>query len=391
MKQFTLAVMLMLPITVIAQQKSPAVEENQGNAGGFGLKALTDGLAAQDAPRKPMLFLDARLLLPLLPARPQQTTTPNQAGGQQFQRPRPEGSMVGYIDNAVIQSQLRIRFDYGRHGEFPDRAEFFYAKCGCYQGLRGTGLPAYDPDAPGPQPGVLTDFNFEQLYVNGEYAPSRRVSFFAELPVRWLQPKAFVPGFGSFPNQSGLSDIRAGLKVGLLPSETNNNLTFQFRIDTPSGDESKGLGTGHTSIEPSVLYYQPLGARGAIESEFSFWHPVKSSRGVPTTAGGSAEDFAGNVLFYGVGPSYLLYSGSHVSFGPVVELAGWHVLSGFQTVWISGTHIADEAKGTDIVNLKVGVRTAVGPHNSLYVGYGHALTDAVWYKEIIRAEYRYIF
>jgi hypothetical protein len=43
------------------------------------------------------------------------------------------------------------------------------------------------------------------------------------------------------------------------------------------------------------------------------------------------------------------------------------------------------------VNAKLGARTAVGAHSSFYIGYGHQLTHAVWYKEIVRAEYRYSF
>src|SRR4051812_32979462 len=43
--------------------------------------------------------------------------------------PRRRGSMVGYIDDPVIGSKFRIRFDAGLHDPTPDRAEFFYAKC----------------------------------------------------------------------------------------------------------------------------------------------------------------------------------------------------------------------------------------------------------------------
>ena len=72
------------------------------------------------------------------------------------------------------------------------------------------------------------------------------------------------------------------------------------------------------------------------------------------------------------------------------ELAGWRVLSGSQTVWIAADHIADPAEGTNIVNLKMGGRLGVG-RSSVYVGYGRGLTDAVWYKNLVRAEYRYSF
>ena len=52
---------------------------------------------------------------------------------------------------------------------------------------------------------------------------------------------------------------------------------------------------------------------------------------------------------------------------------------------------AVSADGTNIVNLKVGVRTLIGKHNSFYVGFGQALTHSVWYEHIVRAEYRYSF
>ncbi|MGA7623139.1 MAG: hypothetical protein WCA91_06125, partial [Candidatus Acidiferrales bacterium] len=52
---------------------------------------------------------------------------------------------------------------------------------------------------------------------------------------------------------------------------------------------------------------------------------------------------------------------------------------------------AVSADGTNIVNLKVGARTMIGAHGSFYIGYGHQLTHAWWYQEIVRAEYRYSF
>src|SRR5688500_12922263 len=46
---------------------------------------------------------------------------------------RRRGSMVGYIEDATVRTQVRMRFDAGFGNDVPDRAEFFYAKCGCYQ------------------------------------------------------------------------------------------------------------------------------------------------------------------------------------------------------------------------------------------------------------------
>jgi Putative MetA-pathway of phenol degradation len=305
-------------------------------------------------------------------------------------RPPIEGSMVGYIDNAIIGSQVRIRFDAAFDDNFPDRAEFFYAKCSCYTQLNHTALQsAYDPNASGPGTGIPTTLNFQQLYFNVEYAPNRRFSVFTEVPLRWIQPQGFLPAsslpFGptNFSNQAGISDVQAGFKFAILASYSHY-LTVQFRTYFPSGDSSKGLGTNHYSIEPSILYYQKLADRWTAEAQLGDWHPIGGDAGVPIT---SSEGFAGDVFSYGIGPSYQLYRGESVRVTPVVELFGWRVLSGFQTLKPGFS----DASGTNIVNLKAGVRTSIGNRNSFYLGFGQALTHDLWYKHLVRLEYRYTF
>lgn len=288
--------------------------------------------------------------------------------------------MVGYIGDALLKTQVRVRFDMGVGVDAVDRAEFFYAKCGCYRDLPRD-HPGFDPAAPGPGPGVVTDLDYQQLYVLGEFAVRDRVSFFAELPVRWLRPQLFAPGTGSFGDQTGLSDIRAGVKVGLAGS-ADRAVTLLFQAIAPTGDAGKGLGTDHWSVEPALLYYQRLGDRAGLESQFGVVLPTDGSAGVPTS---TSDKFSGKVLYYGIGPSVDVYSSDRVRFGPVVELVGWRVLDGFQTAAVA------EAKGINVVNLKIGARFVFEERSSFYIGYGHALTDAVWYDAIVRAEYRYSF
>jgi len=298
--------------------------------------------------------------------------------------------MVGYIEDAIVGSRVRFRFDGAFDNPFPDRAEFFYAKCSCYQGLAGIIPAAFDPDASGPGRGVPETVNFQQLYLNAEYAPHSRFSFLVELPIRWLQPQDFkpIPPFPGFANQSGLADVRAGVKAALV-ADDDRDVTFQLQAYLPTGDASSGLGTDHVSVEPALLYHQQLGQRGAIESQIGMWLPIDGNAGVPTSG---SDKFSGNVLFYGIGPSYELYNNGRVRFAPVVELVGWRVLDGFQTE-VGGPLLgaAGDAGGLNIVNLKLGARTSLDMRSSLYVGYGWALTDAWWYKEVIRVEYRYSF
>lgn len=306
--------------------------------------------------------------------------------------PKIPGSMVGYIDNPIPESQVRIRFDAAFNDEFPDRAEFFYGKCGCY---RAVGL---DPHAPGPPPGsnasaIPNNLNFQQLNVNAEYSPLRRFSLFTEVPVRWIQAQGMTTPIngGTFPNQGGLGDVTGGFKLAAVASE-GTYVTFQFTGYFPSGDASKGLGTNHFSVEPAVLLYHRFSSRWTLEGEVGDWHPIGGSVGENPS---SSEGFAGDVFFYGVGPSYRLYSRRRVGIAPVLEVVGWHVISGFETNLGGnlppGKNVASEVGGTNIVNVKIGVRINIGFHNSFYIGYGHAVTNADWYKQIVRVEYRYTF
>lgn len=297
-------------------------------------------------------------------------------------------SMVGYVEDATINTQLRVRFDAARHILEPDKSEFFYAKCGCYWGLP-TNHPFYDPDAPGNKGGILTDANAQQLFILGEYAMMQnRGSVFVELPVRWLKPQAFAAG--SFDDQTGLSDLRFGAKLGLMQTE-NGGATILARVSVPTGDPEKGLGTDHASIEPALLVAGRVGERVGVEAEFGGIFAAGGSAGLPTS---SDDKFAGNILYYGIGPSFDVYTSDRVTFSPVVELVGWRLLSGFQTGNPGGgtgpaLAFSDVTEvSPNIVNIKIGARVVIGDMASIYFGYGKALTDATWYDDIVRFEYR---
>jgi hypothetical protein len=393
MKLVGLVLVILFPIALAAQERDPSQMKNQSaTSAAAQANVSTAGDEADAAPTdwSADLASDTDTNAPQQAnAKPSQTTPPP---GQT--RPKIPGSMVGYIDNAIVASQIRIRFEAAFHDNFPDRAEFFYSQ---YAGLSG----------PGPN-SVVADLNFLQLYLYGEYAPIKRFSFFTQVPVRWIQPQLTVANenqvYPPFPNvnEAGLSDVAAGFKLAAIAS-SNQYLTFQFQAYFPSGNASMGLGTNHYSVEPALLYYRRLSDRAALEAQVGDSHPIGgSSCLLPCKADFNgktlpqSEGFAGDIFFYGVGPSYVLYRGEHVRIAPVIELVGWRVLGGFETnclpsVLSCSNQEAVSADGTNIVNLKVGVRTLIGKHNSFYVGFGQALTHSVWYEHIVRAEYRYSF
>jgi len=304
--------------------------------------------------------------------------TPPQGTAKPPAQQRRRGTMVGYIADGTIEDYVRVRFDAGYDNNVPDRAEFFYAQCGCN-----------GPAAPGPGSlgagDLATSLNFQQLIFDVQYAFHPRVAVFGSVPLRFVQPQSFLgetfnpPLPNTFENGSGFSDIRAGAKAAIVSTDTAT-LSAQVQMYFASGDAKKGLGTDHTSFETAALFHQTLSDRATVEAQFGDWHPIGGS-----TSGG--VDYAGDVLFYGIGPSYELVNTGRLRFAPVVELVGWHVLGGLQQVGASQL----AADGTNIVNLKLGARTLLNDGSSFYFGYGFALTDARWYSDIIRFEYRHAF
>ena len=71
-------------------------------------------------------------------------------------------SNTGYIDNAIIGTFFRVRFDAGFEVDSPDRSEFFYGACGCARDVPNPpdNVPnangdVLNPNAPGPSGVVI--------------------------------------------------------------------------------------------------------------------------------------------------------------------------------------------------------------------------------------------
>jgi hypothetical protein len=286
-------------------------------------------------------------------------TSPATAGEQAFAAAGTTGSFDPlYIDNAIPRSLFRLRYDAARDDNRPDRAEFFYPKCGCFGG-----------DAPGPVK-PESSINYQEISAYLELAACDRFSGFVEVPVRFLNPEIN-------DNTRGIGDINAGFKAAAL-AEEGQYVTFQFRVFAPTGDARRGLGTDHVSLEPALLLSNQVNNRLTIFGEVRDWIPIDGT------------DFAGNVVRYGLGFGYEVYHCGCWSITPIIEFVGWTVLEGKEFSPFS-TPTTQHSDGDTIANAKFGARVSIGDHNDMSVSYGRALTGDVWYKEIVRLEYRLKF
>jgi hypothetical protein len=293
---------------------------------------------------------------------------------KQLKRTRIDASMVGYIEDSAVQTQVRVRFDAGFNDPRPDRAEYFYA------GSTSPGNGA-----------IQRTLNFQELYLNGEYAPLERFSAFVQVPFRWIQPFLVAgtvpPGTTPAPpNGGGISDVQGGLRFAAIAS-ASRNLTFQLGADFPTGNGDNGLGTNHYSIEPKILLFQRLSDRTAIEAEAGDSHPIGGTVYYATPSS-PPQNFAADVAMYGIGPSYELIKGDRYSIAPVLELVSWHVFGGLQT---GSTNVVQSAGGINVLNAKLGARASFSNGSSIYAGFGRGLTSDIWYRNLFRIEYRRVF
>ena len=262
-------------------------------------------------------------------------------------------SGVGYIDNAILGDQVLFRYDAAYRNTEPARAEFFW--------------PVDGPIGPGPGPETRVDYQDFSAYIERQFDPMWSV--FGELPVRMLNPEIQ-------DNTAGMGDINVGFKHALC-SGYDTAKTFQFRTYVPTGDGTRGLGTRHVSLEPAFLFYHRVSDWWAVQGEVRDWIAV-----------GGSEGIAGNVLRYGLGGVYTFNPCDCRTVSAVVEFVGWTVLEGGTAITIPPTTIIADATGDTIVNAKVGLRYRLNCSDSIYAGYGHALTDEKWYQDVFRIEFR---
>jgi hypothetical protein len=308
-------------------------------------------------------------------------------------QPEDSGGSRAYIDGALPVNQFVLRFDAMYDNNRPDRAEFLYPQYKAQSGFRfdngptGEGTPGRGSGgknfvnsgrrAVGPTIYTGTGLgspesrvDIQQLSQYLELKATDRLSGFVEIPERFSNPQIN-------PDETGFGDMNAGFKYAFLLNQDEVG-TFQLRTYAPTGFAGFGLGTNHVTVEPAFLYHRRLTDQLILNAELRDSIPI----------GGT--DFEGNILRYGVGFAYQLALTEKLRLSPLAEFVGWTVLGGKETIVEPTAFDIKDALGDTIVNVKIGAVAKFGA-NELYMGYGRALTGAVWYKNMIRIEYRLLF
>jgi hypothetical protein len=282
----------------------------------------------------------------------------------------PEANSAFFMDFARPQTLTRFRVDGGMNMQFPDRSEYFWAQAGLNRmnQFKGTGpmVPKYKLRNGRPIRSFV-DVDWTQLSLYQEIATSR-ASFFVDIPYRsWSSLTKHSAGF---------SDMNIGTKSMLLDCELVQ-ITFQFRTYFPIGSTSKGLGNGHTTLEPSLLFSLHVARQTYIQGEISEWIPL------------TTDAYAGAIFMHHASLNQVVWRFTpDVPLIAMIEYSGWTFQDGaFSTPVFGPVHSAGET----YVNVGPSVRLSICNRLDFGAALAYPVSDHHWADPMVRGEVRLLY
>lgn len=268
-------------------------------------------------------------------------------------------STVAFIDSALPLTQFRFRYDANYNAARNTRAEYLLAMP---QPI-GRGMPADE-----------SRLDLQRATTYFEFAPGPTLSGFVEIGSRIVDPEINA-------NSAGIEDMNFGFKWAFWWTE-HRVFTAQLKAFLPTGDADRGLGVGHSALEPGFLLMHRITDRFRMEKHVKLWIPIDG-----------AEGAAGSVAHYGISTCYDVVAKSNLRIAPQFELDCWTALGGSSRYLTPAGVLVDDAHCDTIWNAMFGCRVCVGPdcRHQFYAGYGRALTGETWFQDVARIEYRLAF
>jgi hypothetical protein len=276
-----------------------------------------------------------------------------------------------FADYARPRTVTRLRYDNLINMVRPDRNQFFFQTVHPGGNFKINGV-TYRTDP---------SLNFQQLYLYQE-AAGERGSFFVEIPYRQVDPLFS-------PTQAGFGDINFGIKSLMFDTEMLQT-SFQFRTYTPSGNAMQALGTGHFSLDPSILLSLKLGPETYFQSQIGQWIPL-----------GGTSPIAGGVLYWFNSVNHVLLHCTPDS--PLIgtlEMTGWSFENGGWTKPVvtnapamHGTpaNVVTSGGGVSYFNIGPGLRLSICNRIDIGSAITWATTGPQWGSPWFRFEVRFLF
>jgi hypothetical protein len=262
------------------------------------------------------------------------------------------------IDTTQPGNKYALQYFAGYGWESPDRSEYFWART--VMG-RGPKQPETSVDA------QEVRFHIE---VGGE-----TFSTTTTIPLRCVNPDRNL-------NHSGLGDLSLTTKLRMFNGK-RWQVTQLFRTYFNTASPSMGLGTGHISLEPGLLFRFGWTDRTYLHAELKYWFAL-----------GGDPLYSGQVLRWGLGLSRIWYESDEWAVVPTLEFVQWTALNGQQTSATTGLPV--EVDGEGIFNIHPGLRFVhdTGGDWGLFeygLVTGFATTNDHWYDFMLRLDARWVY
>ncbi|HVS35456.1 MAG TPA: hypothetical protein VMS17_07715 [Gemmataceae bacterium] len=262
-------------------------------------------------------------------------------------------------------TEMRLKFEEGFDMKFPDLAEFF--------------MPQSNTKGPKLTQPVL-DANlatYREFHLINEAAIGK-FSAWIDLPYENVS-------FENYNGAAGLGDLSIGTKSMLLDCELLQ-FTFEFNTYTPTGNFTRGLGTGHVSLEPGFLMALKLAPETYLQGEIAYRFPL-----------GGDQAFEGAVFEYHASLNHLLWCCGHdLKLVGAAELNGWQFLGGEFTATGSTPAAALSAPVSSspfasVLNIGPSARLVICDKIDFGLAGFFNLSDGSLGNEILEAEFRWRF
>jgi hypothetical protein len=265
-----------------------------------------------------------------------------------------------FVDAARPQTQMRFRWDSGVNLILPDRNEYFWARADG----KGKGPP---PPAPFK---VVPRLSYNDLSMYTE-AGTGTASVMVELPYRSIDEQGGL-------HAAGFADMMIGPKTLLFDCELLQ-VALEMKTYIPMGNFNHGLGTGHVSLEPSLVVGVKLAPETYFQGQLAEWIPL-----------GGDSNYQGAILNYHMSINQVLFRVlPDVPLIGTLELSGWSFQTGAYTDPLLGSF--QHSGGETYLMPGFGLRLVFCDKIDFGFGAEFAVTERHFAEQLYRTEFRFRF
>jgi|GEM_PF-4145049 len=177
----------------------------------------------------------------------------------------------------------------------------------------------------------------------------------------------------------GLADMTVNTKL-VMADEANYKVSQINNIYIPTGYVTRGMGTGHVSIETGFAMSYKINDKNYAHAQICYWIPA-----------GADPALMGQMWHHGLALSSVLWSHpieDRAILG-MMEFDGWTILTGGQTNFNTGA--VERLNPETIFNVAPGLRYILNEKAEIATGLSFRITTTHWFEEAFRLELRWMY